>query len=70
MYQHGRTKRRTALTESGRDGEVWRDLSAGKSMVDALLAPTSPHEVGTAAPLAAVDSVACPSTFKVKWAET
>jgi len=50
-------------------GEVWQDLSAGKSVVDALLAPTSPHEVGRAAgPL--IDSVACPSTFKVKWAAT
>ena len=35
--------------------EVWQDFSAGKSVVDALLAPTSPHEVGRAESLAAVD---------------
>ena len=63
---HGRTKRHSAL-RSQEDGEVWQDLSAGKSVVDALLAPTSPHEVGRAT---AVDSVACPSTFKLKWAAT
>ena len=55
---------------SQEDGEVWQDPSAGKSVVDALLAPTSPHDVGRAESLAAVDSVACPSTFKLKWAET
>ena len=27
------------------DGEVWQDLSAGKSVVDALLAPTSPTKL-------------------------